>query len=161
MEHPGGLCKSGNCWFRGIGVGKRDKVKGIKLFKMAARRKSPEAQFVLGVMLMRGTDVLQNCEKGAEYLMRAAMQGYEKSVNRFILRENNGKISACWIDRVRQESAEPPTWKRPKFFLPQLESPNKICTLTSPSLSLSPSSPGSPQPAWGSPQPAVVRLPQV
>jgi len=96
------------------------------MFKMAARRKSPEAQFVLGVMLMRGKDVLQNCAKGAEYFWRAAKQGYEASVNKFILEEDNGKVSAAWISRLQRESPELPTWKRPKFFLPQLESPKLV-----------------------------------
>ena len=117
-EHPAALCRVGSCWFRGVGVGKKDKMKGIKMFKMAARRNDPEAQFTLGVLLMRGVDVLQNVEKGAEYFYRCSQQGYLDSVTRFIREEDNGKASAAWIRRLQQDTG-------PAFHLPKLQSPNR------------------------------------
>ena len=112
------MCRLGSIIFRGDGGRKKDKTEGIKLFKKAARRKWPEAEMTLGIMLMRGHDVAQDCTKGAEYLWRASQQGMEPAVNKFIADEQSGKASAAWIRRLQKETG-------PRFHLPQITSPIK------------------------------------
>src|SRR5262249_30397381 len=72
--HARALTILGYCYNEGMGV-KQDKGEAIKLFRVAASKEYPEAQYLLGLAYVHGTGVSRDFVEASKWFSRAAEWG--------------------------------------------------------------------------------------
>lgn len=82
-----GACALGWAYFTGTGV-KRDRAKAVALYRVSARRGSPEAMWNLALCYEEGTGVPRNMTRAKSWFKKAASLGHDDAIA--VLSEREG-----------------------------------------------------------------------